>query len=231
MAYIEQNLQHVRERIAAACARAGRSPEEVEIVAVTKYVSLATTQAAVAAGIRHLGESRTQDAVPKWKALGADAASWHFIGHLQTNKVREMIGRFPYVHSLDRLSLAQELNKRGVAAGVVTKCFLQVNISGEESKHGLAPDEAADFLNAVVDLPNIEVIGLMTMAPYTENSEETRPVFRGLRELRDRLREKNIPNAPLLHLSMGMSNDYEVAVEEGATFIRLGSTLVGDERE
>ncbi|WP_096464896.1 YggS family pyridoxal phosphate-dependent enzyme [Aneurinibacillus soli] len=228
---IEHNLLNVRERIAQACARVKRSPEDVEIVAVTKYVSLATTQAAIEAGIRHLGESRTQDAIPKWNALGADAAVWHFIGHLQTNKVREMIGRFPYVHSLDRLSLATELNRRGVAAGVTTKCFLQVNISGEESKHGLAPEEAADFLNAVHNLTHLEVIGLMTMAPYTENPEETRPVFQGLRELRDRLQEKNIPNAPLAHLSMGMSNDYEIAVEEGATFIRLGSTLVGDERE
>jgi pyridoxal phosphate enzyme (YggS family) len=230
LSYIAENLQQVQAIIEASCKRADRSPSEVQIVAVTKYVSLETTRAAIAAGIRHIGESRTQDAVPKWEKIGPDAATWHFIGHLQTNKVKDMIGRFAYVHSLDRLSLAKELSKRGVQHDVVTRCMVQVNISGEETKHGLNPQEVPDFLDAVQELPGIEVSGLMTMAPYVEDPEETRWIFRELRLMRDRLREKKWPNAPLHHLSMGMSNDYHIAVEEGATFVRLGSTLVGDER-
>ncbi|MFT9847952.1 YggS family pyridoxal phosphate-dependent enzyme [Aneurinibacillus sp. REN35] len=229
MAYIEENLQQIQATIQASCERAGRSAADVHIVAVTKYVSLETTRAALTAGIRHIGESRTQDALPKWEAIGAEVATWHFIGHLQTNKVREMIGRFTYVHSLDRLSLAKELNKRGEQNGITTHCMVQVNISGEETKHGLAPEAVSDFLAAVCDMPHIDVCGFMTMAPYVEDPEETRSVFRGLRELRDRMRSQ-YPDLPLKHLSMGMSNDYHIAVEEGATFIRLGSTLVGDER-
>ncbi|WP_286884410.1 YggS family pyridoxal phosphate-dependent enzyme [Aneurinibacillus sp. UBA3580] len=229
MSYIAENLRQVQATIAACCDRVGRNPSEVQIVAVTKYVSLETTRSALEAGIRHIGESRTQDAVPKWEALGAEAATWHFIGHLQTNKVRDMIGRFTYVHSLDRLSLAKELNKRGAQQDIVTRCMVQVNISGEETKHGLNSQDVPDFLMILRDMPHIEVSGFMTMAPYVEDPEETRWLFRKLRELRDRMKEK-YPELPLEHLSMGMSNDYHIAVEEGATFIRLGSTLVGDER-
>jgi hypothetical protein len=140
-----------------------------------------------------------------------------------------MIGRFTYVHSLDRLSLAKELNKRGAQQDIVTRCMVQVNISGEETKHGLNSQDVPDFLMILRDMPHIEVSGFMTMAPYVEDPEETRWIFRKLRELRDRMKEK-YPELPLEHLSMGMSNDYHIAVEEGATFIRLGSTLVGDER-
>ncbi|MED0674707.1 MULTISPECIES: YggS family pyridoxal phosphate-dependent enzyme [Aneurinibacillus] len=229
MSYIAENLRRVQAMIEASCERVGRKPSEVQIVAVTKYVSLETTRAAISAGIHHIGESRTQDAVPKWQAIGTEAATWHFIGHLQTNKVKDMVGRFTYVHSLDRFSLAKELNKRGAQHDVVTKCMVQVNVSGEETKHGLAPQEVPDFLAAIQDMPHIEACGFMTMAPYVENPEETRWIFRELRQLRDRMR-KQYAHMPLHHLSMGMSNDYHIAVEEGATFIRLGSTLVGDER-
>ncbi|WCK53065.1 YggS family pyridoxal phosphate-dependent enzyme [Aneurinibacillus sp. Ricciae_BoGa-3] len=227
MSFIEENLQNVQQKIHSACGKAGRS-SNVQIVAVTKYVSLETTRRALEAGIHHIGESRSQDALPKWEALGPQAA-WHFIGHLQTNKVRDIIGKFEYVHSLDRYSLAAEISKRGLAANAITKCFIQVNISGEETKHGLEPDEVENFIRKIKDLPSIEIIGLMTMAPYVEDPEETRPVFLGLRELRDELCAV-FPDLHLPHLSMGMSNDYHIAVEEGATFIRLGSTLVGDER-
>jgi pyridoxal phosphate enzyme (YggS family) len=229
LSYIAENLRQVQATIEVSCERAHRSPADVQIVAVTKYVSLETTRAALKAGIQHIGESRTQDALPKWEALSEEAATWHFIGHLQTNKVRDMIGRFTYVHSLDRLSLAKELNKRGAQHDVVTRCMVQVNISGEETKHGLAPEEVPDFLSAIQEMPHIELCGFMTMAPYVEDAEETRWIFRELRMLRDRMRA-SYPQLPLDHLSMGMSNDYHIAVEEGATFIRLGSTLVGDER-
>ncbi|WP_027414511.1 YggS family pyridoxal phosphate-dependent enzyme [Aneurinibacillus terranovensis] len=227
MSYIDENFQLVQENIKKACEKVQRSPD-VQIVAVTKYVSLETTRLALAAGIQHLGESKSQDAIAKWKALG-DQAVWHFIGHLQTNKVRDIIGKFTYVHSLDRYSLAAELSKRGQQIQAVTRCFVQVNISGEESKHGIKPGDAASFIREINHMPAIELVGLMTMAPYVSDAEETRWIFRSLRELRDELRQE-FPQIPLTHLSMGMSNDYQVAVEEGATFIRLGSTLVGDER-
>lgn len=230
MVLIEQNYLHIRDTIQRACARSGRSSDEVNVIAVTKYVSQETTKAALNAGIVHIGESRAQDAVPKWEALG-EQGIWHFIGHLQTNKVGAILGKYQYVHSLDRLSLAKELEKRGKQEGIVTRCLIQVNISGEESKFGLTPNEVLPFLREIESYKYIELAGLMTMAPYVENPEETRWIFRALRELRDELQTYHFANAPLSHLSMGMSNDYEIAVEEGATFVRIGTSLVGDERE
>lgn len=230
MYFIEDNYRHIREKIAQACKRGGRIPDEVNVIAVTKYVSMETTQKALDAGIVHIGESRAQDALPKWEALG-DRGTWHFIGHLQTNKVGAIIGKYSYVHSLDRLSLARELDRKGNQSGIITRCMVQVNISGEETKHGLAPDQVQEFLREIEAYQNIEIAGLMTMAPYVEDPEETRWIFRALRELRDDFRKQGFANAPMHHLSMGMSNDYEIAVEEGATFIRIGTALVGNERE
>ncbi|MEW9667532.1 YggS family pyridoxal phosphate-dependent enzyme [Ammoniphilus sp. 3BR4] len=225
---IQLSFQTVKERIETACKRAQRDPKDVEIVAVTKYVSLETTKRALDEGIIHLGESRVQDAVPKWEALG-DRATWHFIGHLQTNKVKDVIGRFSFIHSLDRLSLAEEIEKRGQQKEIVTNCFIQVNISGEETKFGLQPNQVLEFVKETSKMKYINLCGLMTMAPYESVPEQTRVVFKRLRELRRELNELHLPNVQLQHLSMGMSNDFEVAIEEGATFIRLGSILVGNE--
>ncbi len=228
MKNIPQSLQMIKQRIDAACRRVHRDPREIEIVAVTKYVSLETTKAALDHGVVHLGESRVQDAIPKWIELG-QRGTWHFIGHLQTNKVKDIMGRFAYVHSLDRLSLAEELEKRGGINNTVTNCFVQVNISGEETKFGLKPKQVLEFVKETSKMKYINLCGLMTMAPYEQEAEETRPIFRQLRELRDELNALQLPRVQLTHLSMGMSNDYEVAIEEGATFIRLGSVLVGNE--
>ena len=225
---VEDNYRHILARIAEACARTGRSPEEVNVIAITKYVSLETTRTALDAGIMHIGESKAQNAVPKWEQLG-NRGNWHFIGHLQTNKVGAILGKFTYLHSLDRLSLAKELEKKGKQSGVVTRCMVQVNISGEETKQGLTPEEVLPFLKDIESYQHLEVVGLMTMAPYVEDPEETRWIFRNLREMRNQLQKEQLANAPLQHLSMGMSNDYEVAVEEGATFIRIGTALVGNE--
>lgn len=225
---IQLSFQTIKERIETACKRAQRDPKDVEIVAVTKYVSLETTKRALDEGIIHLGESRVQDAVPKWEALG-DRATWHFIGHLQTNKVKDVIGRFSFIHSLDRLSLAEEIEKRGQQKEIVTNCFIQVNISGEETKFGLQPNQVLEFVKETSKMKYINLCGLMTMAPYESVPEQTRVVFKRLRELRRELNELHLPNVQLQHLSMGMSNDFEVAIEEGATFIRLGSILVGNE--
>lgn len=227
---LKERIELVNTRIRQACKRSGRQPEEINIVAVTKYVSLEATEAVLDQGLTHIGENRLQVAGPKWEQLGG-RGTWHFIGHLQTNKVKDVIGKFGYIHSLDRLSLAKELEKKAAAENTFIKVFIQVNISGEETKQGLAPDEVPGFLEEVRKLPHLKVIGLMTMAPFEGDPEDTRPIFRGLRELRDQLNDKSLTDEPMEHLSMGMSNDFEVAVEEGATWLRLGTLLVGKEEE
>lgn len=225
---MQDRIRLVEARIAKACERAGRRREDVNVIAVTKYVSTETAREAVACGLRHVGENRWQDARAKWETIGPDAV-WHFIGHLQSNKVKDVMGKFAYIHSLDRLSLARELDKQAERAGQQVDCFIQINVSGEETKHGLAPDQLVPFAGQLKAFPRIRVVGLMTMAPYEAEAEATRPVFRGLRELRDRLNDSGALGYPIEHLSMGMSNDFEVAIEEGATWIRLGTVLVGKE--
>lgn len=225
---LQQRIQQVEDRIAEACRRSGRNRDDVQMIAVTKYVSLESAVQAVHAGLDHVGENRWQDAEPKWKAIGTKAV-WHFIGHLQTNKVKDVVGKFAYIHALDRLSLAQELERKAAALGQTVNCFIQVNVSGEETKHGLPPEQLLSFVESIQSFGHLHVMGLMTMAPYEAEPESTRPVFRGLREWRDRLNASGLLPYEVKHLSMGMSNDFEVAIEEGATWIRLGSVLVGKE--
>lgn len=226
---LENNLKDVQKNIAEACRNQGRDPREVKLIAVTKYVDLETTRKLLDLGIEHIGENRVQDAVPKHDELG-DRGTWHFIGHLQTNKVKNVLGRFSYIHSLDRHSLAKEINKRAKRQELVANCLIQVNVAGEESKFGLAPSDVVPFATEVAHhMANINIVGLMTMAPFVENPEEVRPVFRELRTLRDHLYQLDLPRVKTLELSMGMSNDYLVAVEEGATIVRLGSVLIGRE--
>ncbi|WP_338555685.1 YggS family pyridoxal phosphate-dependent enzyme [Paenibacillus sp. KS-LC4] len=233
---LTERIAEVQRRIDAACERSGRKPEDVNVIAVTKYVSLATAVQAFDEGLRHLGENRFQDALPKWEAISGETAEggdgqaiWHFIGSLQTNKVKDVIGKFTYIHSLDRLSLAQAIEKRAAQLGVQVPCMIQVNVSGEQSKHGLEPEQLPELLEAIKGFQYVQPIGLMTMAPYEAEAEQTRPVFRALRELRDKMNREVALNAPLTELSMGMSGDFEVAIEEGATWIRLGTILVGKE--
>ncbi|SFS50208.1 YggS family pyridoxal phosphate-dependent enzyme [Marininema halotolerans] len=220
---IATSWRSVQHEINTACHHVRRKPSEVNVVAVTKYVNEERTCEALDAGLLHIGESRVQDAVPKWEALG-ERGVWHFIGHLQRNKVKAIVGKFSYLHSLDRFSLAKELSKRCVEIDEKMRCFIQVNISREESKFGLSPQELPDFVEEVAQLPGIQLAGLMTMAPYVENPEEVRPIFQHLKALQKKLQSDKLQ---LPHLSMGMSRDYHVAIEEGATFIRLGSVLVG----
>lgn len=235
---IEERMRQVESKIAAACERSGRRRDEVHVIAVTKYVSLERTKEAFGSGLIHLGENRFQDAQEKWFALSGDEQAdeagkpvWHFIGSLQSNKVKDVIGRFTYIHSLDRLSLAEAIHKRAAQLGLVVPCFIQVNVSGEESKHGMNPEDVAPFLEQISGLNSIKPIGLMTMAPYEAEPEDTRVVFRALRELRDQIRSGSPYGGQIEHLSMGMSNDFEVAIEEGATWIRLGTILVGKEED
>ncbi|WP_246188062.1 YggS family pyridoxal phosphate-dependent enzyme [Paenibacillus tengchongensis] len=225
---LQERIFDVKARVAQACAASGRDAADVKVIAVTKYVSLETVSAVLEAGLEEIAESRWQDAEHKWNALGHKGI-WHFIGHLQTNKVKDVIGKFQYIHSLDRLSLAKELQKKADAAGIDVKVFVQVNISGEDTKFGLPPEAVPDFLREIAPFHRIKVIGLMTMAPHVEDPELARPVFRGLRELRDRLNSLSLTPEPIQELSMGMSNDFEVAIQEGATRVRLGTVLVGHE--
>ncbi|MGO4549085.1 YggS family pyridoxal phosphate-dependent enzyme [Paenibacillus sp. 2TAB23] len=234
----EDRVQLVEERISKACERSGRSREDVQVIAVTKYVSLDTAKTALSRGFRHLGENRWQDAQEKWEAISGEADNgideqpiWHFIGSLQSNKVKDVIGKFTYMHSLDRLSLAEAIDKRASQLGIVVPCFIQVNVSGEGTKQGLAPNELKGFVEQLASFKSISPIGLMTMAPYEAEPEQTRPVFKALRELRDVIQSSSAHGKTITHLSMGMSNDFDVAIEEGATWIRLGTILVGKEEE
>lgn len=222
---LTERIRSVESRVEEACRRSGRSRDEVRIIAVSKYVSVETADRAVDSGLIHLGENRWQTAKPKVEVLG-DRAVWHFIGHLQTNKVKEILGAFEYVHSLDRLSLAKELSIKASALGLTVTCFIQVNVSGEETKYGLDPAELFSFCREIQGLPALRIAGLMTMAPHEEDPERTRPVFRKLRELRDKLNQEAIFPYSVDGLSMGMSGDFEIAVEEGATWLRLGSVLL-----
>jgi pyridoxal phosphate enzyme (YggS family) len=222
---VKDNLAMIRENIEAACKRAGRDPADIRIVAVTKYVSVERAKEALAAGITDLGENRDDGLLQKYEALGSEA-TWHFIGTLQSRKVKNIIDKVDYIHSLDRLSLAHEIEKRAMKR---IKCFVQVNVSGEATKHGLSKDEVITFIEQLRDFSKIEVVGLMTMAPYTDDEPFLRQCFRQLKKLQESVQALHIPNAPCTELSMGMSNDYVIAIEEGATFIRLGTSLVGHE--
>lgn len=225
---VKQNFQKVQALIQAACQRTNRNPESIHIVAVTKYVSIEKAQETVEAGIVHLGENRIEEGLDKWNAIG-DNVSWHFIGNLQSKKVKKMIHAFDYIHSLDRLSLAKELQRR-LGDERKVKCFVQVNVTGEETKSGIDPKDVLSFIEELKAFSSIEIVGLMTMAPYVEDTESLRPAFKHLRELKEKVEEKKWPHAPCHELSMGMSNDYEIAVEEGATFVRIGSSLVGKDK-
>ncbi|TKD71734.1 YggS family pyridoxal phosphate-dependent enzyme [Pseudalkalibacillus hwajinpoensis] len=223
---VRANLETITRNISEACERSSRESKDVKVIAVTKYVSVNRTKEALDAGVTNFGESRDEGLLEKVNALGTDP-SWHFIGTLQSRKVKEIIEHVDYIHSLDRRSLAKELQKR---TGREVNCFVQVNVSGEESKHGLSPDETIPFIESLKDFPMIKVVGLMAMAPNTENREEIRDVFKTLRTLSETVQDLSIAHAPCRELSMGMSNDYEIAVEEGATFVRIGSSLVGNEK-
>jgi pyridoxal phosphate enzyme (YggS family) len=222
---IARNLAEVREKIAAACRKVGRRPEEVTLVAVTKTVGSATAKALVEAGALDLGENRVQELEKKVEALRDLPVRWHMIGHLQRNKVRAVLPIAQMIHSVDSLRLAQEINDQAAKQGRKARVLIEVSVSGEASKFGLPPGEAAPLLKATASMENVVVAGLMTMPPIAADPEMSRPHFRRLRELRDLLAALKPPNAPFDQLSMGMSQDYAVAVEEGATLVRVGTAL------
>jgi len=220
---LPERLAHVRVEIARRQAAAGWS-HPVTIVAVTKGFGLEAVEAALAAGLTDLGENRVQEAVAKIDTPVGRRATWHLIGHLQRNKAKDVPGRFGLVHSLDSAGLAEELDRRAATHGATVRALLQVNVAGETQKSGCAPAEAAGLAKRVAGLPHLALEGLMTIAPLTDDEAAQRRTFRGLRELRDALKEDGLW---LPTLSMGMSGDYGVAIEEGATVIRVGTALFG----
>jgi len=222
---IKQNYERINEQILSAKSRSNRD-DQVTLIAVTKEVSANVAKEVLELGINQLGENRFEGLQEKQDQIETDVV-WHFIGSLQTRKVKEIIHRIDYLHSLDRMSLAQEIQKR---ANEPLKCFIQVNVSGEESKHGLSPEEVFNFARELAELDKVLVVGLMTMAPYTEDQQVIRNSFKGLKDLQMKIKELEIANVPCTELSMGMSNDFEIAIEEGATFIRIGTDLVGKGR-
>ena len=221
---VRENFETITREIVETCKQVGRNADEVKLVAVTKYATDARVEEALEAGIADFAENRPQNYVER-KGKYSDK-TWHLIGSLQTRKVRDVINEVDYFHALDRDSLAKEIEKR---AEKETKCFVQVNVSGEESKHGLTSEEAIDFIKSLEQYSKIKVVGLMTMAPFVEDEEILRNCFRKLRRLRDEVKGLNLSYAPCEFLSMGMSNDYKIAIEEGATHIRVGTALVGCE--
>lgn len=223
MVDVATNLSNIQENIRQACANANRSPEDIRLIAVTKYVTIERTKEAINAGIDNLGENRNEGFLEKYNEI-QNQVNWHFIGSLQSRKVKDIINQVDFIHSLDRKSLAKEINKRATHP---VNCFVQVNVSGEESKHGISPDEVISFIKSLSGYENIKIVGLMTMAPHVEVPEDVRSVFKKLRDLRDEITKKELPHAPCEWLSMGMSNDYHIAIEEGATHVRIGSKLVG----
>ena len=227
MENLQQRIQKIEHDIQATCDRTGRNRSEITVVAVTKEVSTARTSAVLEANIQHLGENRPEGLLGKQETIQSGAI-WHFIGNVQSRKVKEIINQIDYLHSVDRMSLVKEIQKR---ANQTVDCFIQVNVSGEASKSGVTPDELDSFIEEVAAYDKVRIIGLMTMAPFTEDMDEIRSVFRSLRELRDGISAKSLPHAPCTQLSMGMSNDFIIAIEEGATHVRIGTALVGAESE
>ena len=222
--WVAQNVQRVHESIAAACERAGRDPQQVTLIGVTKGVTPAMVRAAWSAGVRHFGENRIQEAQPKIAALAdLTGAVWHLIGHVQTNKAKPAVELFAMVHAVDSIRIADALSARAAQIGKRLAVWLQVNVSGEASKQGVAPGEAEALARHLRSTPALEWRGLMTIAPLGDGAEQARPVFRALRELRDAL--QRAIGVDQLQLSMGMSHDFTVAVEEGADIVRIGSAI------
>jgi pyridoxal phosphate enzyme (YggS family) len=225
---IALRVRAILGNIERAAARAGRSPDTIRLVAATKSVSVDRIRQAIAAGVRILGENRIQEALPKIETIGGrEGLSWHFIGRLQRRKVRTVVGLFEMIHSVDSLELATEIDRRAAATGVRQAVLLEVNIGGEFSKAGFTPSGVADSLAAFGKLVNLEVKGLMAIPPPTAEPGAARSYFRQVRELARALQEKRLRNVRMDELSMGMSQDYELAVEEGATLVRIGTAIFG----
>jgi len=229
METIKKNLEKINEKIKKAALKANRSTEDIKLVAVTKTATVEQIKEAISAGVKTIGENKVQEAKGKYQVLSADIADieWHLVGHLQTNKVKYAIEVFDLIHSVDSKKLAEEIDKRSLQFGIMTNILVEVNVSGEETKYGIKPEEVEPFLKEISEFSRIKVRGLMTIAPIAEDKEEVRPYFRKLRELSEKIENKNIKNVKMDYLSMGMTDDFEVAIEEGANMVRIGRGIFG----
>ena len=227
MKFIKENIQVVNEKIENAALKSNRHKDDITLLGVTKTVDTDAILEAINCGITNVGENKPQELARKYEVIG-DKVKWHLIGTLQTNKVKYIIDKVSMIHSLDRESLCEEIQKRAEKIDRKIDCLVQVNISKEESKHGLEVEDAIEFIkNVSNNYKNINIKGLMTMAPFTANEDEIRKVFRGLKDLSLEIKDLNIPRVTMDELSMGMSNDYEIAIEEGATIVRVGTSIFG----
>lgn len=224
---IQENIRLIREKIANACGRSGRSAQDVTLIAVTKTVPGERVKEALTAGVRDIGESRIQEAQEKFLQLAGslDAVRKHLIGHLQTNKAKKAVELFDLIHSVDSVRLAEELDRQASRAGKVQECLLEVNVSGEESKFGAPPEEVPGLVVRIRGMKNLRLRGMMTMAPFAADPEAARPYFKRAKTIFDAMRAAD---PEMAYLSMGMSGDFEVAVEEGATLVRVGTAIFGD---
>ncbi|MDD5867283.1 MAG: YggS family pyridoxal phosphate-dependent enzyme [Lachnospiraceae bacterium] len=225
-AEIEKNLNHVKEEIKEACKRAGRDPKEVTLIAVSKTKPIEDLRAAYAAGARDFGENKVQELTGKIEEMPADIR-WHMIGHLQRNKVKYIAGKVSMIHSVDSYRLAEEINIQAKKNNCTIPILIEVNYAKENSKFGIAPEETKELVQEISELENVKIKGLMTIAPFVEDPEENREIFRGMKELSVDIARENIDNVEMEVLSMGMTNDYIVAVEEGSTMVRVGTGIFG----
>ena len=226
---ITANINKIKQRIAAAATRCNRAPESIKLLAVTKTVPLPAIEQAIEAGITALGENYVQEAKEKIAVIG-QRVSWHMIGHLQTNKAKYTVNLFDYIHSVDRLELAAEINKRARLIARKINILIEINVSGEKTKNGITASEAIELIKNVSMLESVSVKGLMTMAPYSTNPENSRPYFSELRNLRNKIICEGITNIQMEELSMGMTDDFEIAIEEGATIVRIGRAIFGQRK-
>ena len=223
---ITENLEQVQRNINKACKLAGRDPKEVTLIAVSKTKPVSLLQEAYDAGARFFGENKVQEIMDKYSQLPQDI-QWHMIGHLQRNKVKYIVDKAALIHSVDSLRLAQQISQEAQKKGVESDILIEVNVAEEESKFGLSTEEVIQMVEEISKLPSVHIKGLMTVAPFTDNPEENRPYFRNLKQLAVDIAEKNIDNVTMSVLSMGMTGDYEVAIEEGATMVRVGTGIFG----
>ena len=227
MNYISKNIDYIKSEIINSCKKVNRE-NGTNLIAVTKTVDIDAINEAIESGITDVGENKPQELARKYDVIG-DKVRWHQIGSLQTNKVKYIIDKVYMIHSIDRLSLCEEIQKRAEKINKTINCLIQVNISEEESKQGISKDEAIDFIKTISEkYKNIKVKGLMTMAPYTEDESIIRDTFKGLKDLSEEISRENIENVYMDELSMGMSNDFKIAVEEGSTLVRVGTSIFGE---
>ena len=221
---ISDNIKSVTQRIARCCEKYRRTPEDVRLICVTKTASIEEIEEALSLGISSIGENRVQDAARKYAVIG-DSPEWHLIGHLQTNKAKDAVRIFSLIHSVDSAHLAKEIDKEAGKIGKIQDILVQVNTSGEESKFGIEPDRVEGLIKEIVIYHNINIIGLMTIAPEVDDPETVRPYFRALRELRDKINTWHLAPGTWPLLSMGMTNDFEIAIEEGSNMVRIGRAI------